>query len=115
MIFASMAIIAANAGGAWSPMGGVWRQQCFGSVKRVTTGQMIKLLFVFSLISLLVPSIYLSNFAKRGEVAIISKSEKGENVSGSKVVFCLGVVALIFVPILRALTSLPPYMGIMLV
>jgi Na+/H+ antiporter NhaD/arsenite permease-like protein len=110
LVFSSMIIIAANAGGAWSPIGDVtttmlWiggNVSAFGIIKRV---------FLTSLVSMLVPLGYFSFFMKKGMVA--AKSSPWKSQLGAKRVFYLGLGALLFVPIFRALTGLPPVVGML--
>ncbi len=113
MIFASMVIIAANAGGAWTPIGDVTTTMLWIG-GRVTTGKIMELLFIPSLISLIVPLIYFSFFMKKELVSIPSQLKDTSQVYGAKTIFFLGVGSLIFVPIFRAVTNLPPFMGIIL-
>ncbi len=115
MIFASMIIIAANAGGAWSPIGDVTTTMLWIG-GQISSGKIIQLLFIPSLISVLFPLLYLSRLIK-GSV-VMAKAEEGSNgnqrMYGARRVFALGMGALIFVPVLRSLTGLPPYMGMLL-
>ena len=117
LIFASMVIVAANSGGAFSPIGDVTTIMLW--IKgMVSTGGVLTELFIPSLVSMVVPAFLLSlslkgKFDKAqnlqvGEVSVFTKHQR-------QAVFCLGVGGLIFVPIFKTITHLPPYMGILLV
>jgi Na+/H+ antiporter NhaD/arsenite permease-like protein len=113
LIFASLIIIAANAGGAWTPIGDVTTTMLWIG-GQVTTAKIMKFLFLPSLISLIVPLIYFSFLVKKGETVPASHQEDVLLEPGAKRVFFLGIGSLIFVPIFRALTNLPPFMGVLL-
>ena len=113
MIFASMIIIAANAGGAWTPIGDVTTTMLWIG-ERITSGKIMTQLFLPSLISMIVP-LGLFSFSVKGSLpGTTRKSENNSMAYGAKRIFSMGVGALILVPILRASTGLPPYLGIML-
>lgn len=113
LIFSSMIIIAANAGGAWSPIGDVTTTMLWIG-GQISSGGIVRRLFFPSLISTLIPLIYFLRFLKNN-TAVSSDAKKEEpSEPGTRRVFFLGIGALIFVPILRALTGMPPYMGILL-
>ena len=113
MIFASMVIIAANAGGAWSPIGDVTTTMLWIG-GQVTAGKLMKLLIIPSLVSLFVPLLYFSFSIKQGAYPDLSHSTDSPAQYGAKRVFFLGIGSLIFVPIFRAVTNLPPFMGVLL-
>ena len=113
MIFASMVIIAANAGGAWSPIGDVTTTMLWIG-GQVTAGKLMKLLIIPSLVSLLIPLLYCSLSIKQGTYPDSSHSTDSPAQHGAKRVFFLGIGSLIFVPIFRAVTNLPPFMGVFL-
>ncbi len=117
-MFAGLVIIAANAGGAWSPIGDVTTTMLWiGS--QVTAGAIILKLFIPSLICLIVPLIFLS-FTMKGHVKRPIKSEGIEHYSDPttprerRIVFIAGVAGLLFVPVFKTVTHLPPFMGMML-
>lgn len=113
MVFAGMIIIAANAGGAWTPIGDVTTTMLWIG-GRVTSGKIMTQLFLPSLVSLMVPLTVFS-FSVKGSLSGAARtSEETSMAHGAKRVFSMGVGALILVPVLRASTGLPPYMGIML-
>jgi NhaD family Na+/H+ antiporter len=115
LFFAGMIIIAANAGGAWSPIGDVTTTMLWIGGQVSSLG-IIKSVIVPSLVCLLVPMIYLS-FTMKGtlESKPLSEQDKEEAPSkGGKIMLFVGVAALIAVPIFKTVTHLPPYMGILL-
>lgn len=113
-LFGAMMVIATNAGGAWTPIGDVTTTMLWIGGQISTLGIM-KSLFIPSLVCLAAPLICLSFFLKGSypEIPQIQK-ELSKPEPKSKLVFWLGVGSLIFVPILKALTGLPPFMGILL-
>lgn len=114
--FGGMVILAANAGGAWSPIGDVTTIMLWVAGK-VSTGEVMIHAFVPSLVSMIVPLIIISFFEK-GE---IDPSQR-EHATQERLVpnwqryliFVLGILALVFVPVFKITTHLKPYMGIML-
>ena len=113
--FGGIIIIAANAGGAWSPIGDVTTTMLWIG-KQITTVSIIKEIFLASLMNLLLPLIILS-FVMKGNVERPAVQEKsGAGISGRErgVAFILGVGGLLFVPVFKSITHLPPFMGIML-
>lgn len=113
MIFAGMVIIAANAGGAWTPIGDVTTTMLWIH-GRVSSGKIMQEVFLPSLISVLVPLIFLTLSSIKGTVLVPERHEDTAPVRGARRVLFLGIGALVSVPVLRAYTGLPPYMGIML-
>lgn len=114
--FAGLVIIAANAGGAWSPIGDVTTTMLWIG-GQITSGNIMITLLLPSLVCLLVPLIYLS-FKMKGNVeraAFDNQAAIGaEQVKGSKLMLFVGLGALLFVPIFKTITHLPPYMGMLL-
>lgn len=116
IFFASMVIVAANAGGAWSPIGDVTTTMLWikGQISAVN---IIETLLVPSLVCMAAPLIYLS-FKMKGDIKRAEydykEAEKEEDVKGSKLMFFLGIGALLFVPVFKTVTHLPPYMGMLL-
>ncbi len=118
-LFAGMVVISANAGGAWSPIGDITTIMLWIG-GHVTTVNIIAKLIIPSLVCLVLPLLWMSRILK-GEVerpAVLrpSSHHAGGNVTPfeQNLVFALGVGALIFVPIFKAVTHLPPFMGVML-
>jgi NhaD family Na+/H+ antiporter len=118
MFFAGMIIIAANAGGAWTPIGDVTTTMLWIG-GQISTVNIMKVLFVPSIMCLFVPLVYLS-FTLKGELgehrhtAHMHTHSDEEKPKGSTVMLLLGVGALIFVPIFKTVTHLPPYIGMLM-
>ena len=120
LLYASMVILAANSGGAFSPIGDVTTIMLW--VKgNISTFGVIRSLFIPSLISVLIPAVILTFFL-RGELETYKKESETGLKSDIKItpkeritVFIIGVGGLLFVPVFRFLSGLPPFMGIMLI
>jgi len=112
--FSGMIVIAANAGGAWSPIGDVTTTMLWIG-KKVTTLNLIKYLFIPSLLCMAIPALIASRLpAFQGKIATI-EGEKDEKIDEySKIMLYLGLSAIVFVPIFKTITHLPPYVGMML-
>jgi Na+/H+ antiporter NhaD/arsenite permease-like protein len=117
MIMASLVIIAANSGGAFSPIGDVTTIMLW--IKGVVTTQgIITGIFFPSLVSMLVPAFLLSLGLKGklpAEDNVVETAVSAFTKTQRKVIFWCGVGGLVFVPVFRTLTGLPPFMGILLV
>lgn len=116
--YASLVIIAANSGGAFSPIGDVTTIMLWNK-GLITAAGIMKEIFLPSLISMVLPAYVLSHTLK-GELAgpsgnYGSEPETGLSALQRKTVFFLGVGGLIFVPIFKSITHLPPFVGILLV
>ncbi|OYT15156.1 MAG: sodium:proton antiporter [Bacteroidetes bacterium 4572_77] len=115
--FASMVVLAANAGGAWSPIGDVTTIMLWIG-EQITAAAIIRDAFVPALVSMLVPVIVMSFFLK-GNVQSPEEDiqddglEKISNKEGN-LLFVVGVASLLFVPVFKTITHLPPYMGMLL-
>ncbi|MDU1903815.1 MAG: sodium:proton antiporter NhaD [Dysgonomonas sp.] len=114
-LFVGMIILAANAGGAWSPIGDVTTIMLWVAGK-VSTLNIIKVTFLASFVSLLVPTLILS-FRLKGNMErpepSIARSSDDIPVWQSKLVFAVGIAALLFVPVFKTFTHLPPYLGML--
>lgn len=118
-LFGGFVIIAANSGGAWSPIGDVTTIMLW--VKgHVTTVNIMTATFLASAASLLAPLLAASYFLGRDKTEMEQMSEediKSERVTTpfeQKLMFALGGVALLSVPVFKAVTHMPPYMGVLL-
>jgi Na+/H+ antiporter NhaD/arsenite permease-like protein len=116
LFFAGIIVIAANAGGAWSPIGDVTTTMLWIG-GQITTFGIMKSLLIPSLISLAIPLAVTSFFVK-GKV-VPPKAEKGArgtmtSAFEKNLMFTLGIGALVFVPVFKTLTHLPPWIGILL-
>ena len=118
IIYAAMVILAANAGGAFSPIGDVTTIMLWinGSI---TSLGVIEELFVPSVVSVVVPTLVLS-LSLKGQLGGGDGKEAEEPVylftkAERNLLFIIGVGGLVFVPVFRHLTGLPPFMGVLLV
>lgn len=115
--FAGMVVIAANAGGAWSPIGDVTTTMLWIG-KQITAQNIIIELFIPCLICMLIPLIYLT-FTQKGHIErplVVKESEHIKNETTAferNLIFLLGIGLLLFVPVFKTVTHLPPYMGMM--
>ena len=119
-LFGGFIIIAANAGGAWSPIGDVTTTMLWNNGQLPDTTVIIVNLIIPSLVALLVP-LGLASFFTKGEV---KRPEKFESLPGhvhvevsnfdKTFVFFLGLAGLLFVPVFKTMTHLPPFTGMML-
>ena len=110
--FAGMIIVTANAGGAWSPIGDVTTTMLWIG-KKVTTPELIKYLIVPSLVCMIVPTFIASRYKIfKGEIDKIDDNIK-LTPKGPTMLY-LGLGSILFVPIFKTVTHLPPYVGMML-
>lgn len=119
-IFASVIVLSANAGGAWSPIGDIttimlWMKNYVSSLS------LIENLLIPSLVSVAVPTWIASLFIHTGEIESLNESDQrlGYVLSDhhprlSIAILICGIAGLLFVPVFKAATHLPPYMGILL-
>lgn len=116
MIYGGMIIIAANAGGAFSPIGDVTTIMLWIR-GMITTGGVITELFLPSLIAVIVSG-FAAQYYLKGTLPPVNHTEEalpeGQTKGDRTLILCLGVGGLIFVPIFRMLTGLAPFMGILL-
>ena len=112
MWFAGMIIIAANAGGAWSPIGDVTTTMLWMG-KKVSSIQLVKLLVVPSLICMIIPTI-IASFLKPFKDNFEPPIDELKEIKHGSTMLILGLAAIIFVPIFKTVTHLPPYVGMML-
>ena len=112
--FAGLIIIAANAGGAFSPIGDVTTTMLWIGDK-VSTGMLFTYLFIPSLLCMVVPT-FIATFlpAFKGDISFDENEvEKPKNQHSAKMLY-LGLGAILFVPVFKTVTHLPPYVGMML-
>lgn len=117
MIYASLIILAANGGGAFSPIGDVttimlWIRNL------VSTEGILLSLFIPSIVSIVVPT-FLLQYSLRGELPLtkaVAEEQEADAFSQRErtTVFVVGLAGLVFVPVFKMLTGLPPYMGALL-
>lgn len=118
LIFASLVVIAANSGGAFSPIGDVTTIMLWNS-KMITALGVIKEIFIPSMVSFIIPAAILQ-YQLKGELKPTGMAAKVEQQQESnrfqrRMVFLFGVGGLCSVPVFHSLTGLPPFMGILLV
>ncbi|MEM9824211.1 MAG: sodium:proton antiporter NhaD [Bacteroidota bacterium] len=116
--FVSMAVIGANAGGAWSPIGDVTTTMLWIGEKVSTVG-LISKLFIPSVVCMVIPTLIVSRMKPfQGNITPANrdfeKKISEEKLLSSKTMLFVGIGALIFVPIFKSITHLPPYVGMML-
>jgi NhaD family Na+/H+ antiporter len=116
LLFVGVVVIAANAGGAWSPIGDVTTTMLWIG-GQISASSIVMKLFIPSLIALIIPLIAVS-FQLNGNVERpLAKKESGvlsAKRSQQKLIFFLGILALLLVPVFKTYTHLPPFMGMML-
>lgn len=111
--FAGLIIVAANAGGAWSPIGDVTTTMLWIG-KKVSTPELIKYLFIPSVVCMVVPTLIASRYKEfRGTINNKDVGEIKKSRFGSRMLY-LGLGSILFVPFFKQITHLPPYVGMML-
>ena len=119
LIYASLVIIAANSGGAFSPIGDVTTIMLWNK-GLITAVGVISEILVPSLVSMVIPA-FILQYHLKGELHMPEVKESAETSSGDlterqrKAVFWIGVGGLMFVPVFKSITHLPPFVGILLV
>jgi Na+/H+ antiporter NhaD/arsenite permease-like protein len=115
LLFAGLVIIAANAGGAWSPIGDVTTTMLWIG-GQITAGSIILQTIVPSLVCFLIPALIISTQVN----GTAPRNEKENNKALTttprerNIVFSVGIASLLFVPVFKTITHLPPYMGVLL-
>ncbi|MBS1773991.1 MAG: sodium:proton antiporter NhaD [Bacteroidetes bacterium] len=114
LYFVGMIVIAANAGGAWSPIGDVTTTMLWLG-GQITAGNIIKVLFIPSVISVVVPLLIVSRKFS-GNVSKSIATSNGSTLSRKQqlIILITGISVLILVPVFKTVTHLPPYMGILI-
>lgn len=111
--YAGLIIIAANAGGAFSPIGDVTTTMLWIGNK-VSTGHLFGYLFIPSLLCMVVPTLIASFLpAFKGDLEIEKSEDKAKSKFSATMLY-LGLGAIVFVPVFKVITHLPPYVGMML-
>ena len=118
IIYASLVVIAANSGGAFSPIGDVTTIMLWNKGV-ITAAGVIKEIFILSLISMVIPALIMST-SLNGELSMTGQETAATAQSDftsaqRKAVFAIGVGGLMFVPVFKSITHLPPFVGILLV
>ncbi|MCS3797940.1 sodium:proton antiporter NhaD [Niastella sp. OAS944] len=117
LLFCGVVVIAANAGGAWSPIGDVTTTMLWIG-GQITTSQIVGKLFLPSVACAVAPMLLMS-FRMRGQLEVggteEAKTIKPEApVRDRNVIFISGVLILLLVPVFKTLTHLPPFMGMLM-
>ncbi|MCC6281455.1 MAG: sodium:proton antiporter NhaD [Saprospiraceae bacterium] len=116
MLFTGLVVVSANAGGAWSPMGDVTTTMLWVG-GQITALNIITMLFIPSLVCLLLPLLVV-HFRLKGNVQTpvvpFDENKVASTPKERKWVFFIGLGVLLFVPIFKTITHLPPFMGILL-
>ena len=109
-----LVIIAANAGGAWSPIGDVTTTMLWIG-GQITPLNIIKETFIASLVCMLIPTLII-NYQIKGNIEFKMKEDQNSSLSLTErnLILFIGIAALLFVPIFKTITHLPPYMGMFL-
>jgi len=113
--YAAMVVIAANAGGAWSPIGDVTTTMLW-IAKKVSAAGLIEYVVIPSIVCFALPFIVASYMpAFRGHIEVDAREDKEEEaLLSSRTMLFLGLGMIVSVPVFKTLTHLPPYMGMML-
>jgi len=112
LLYASMVIISANAGGAWSPIGDITTTMLWIG-GQITVWPTIEDIFLPSLVCAIVPAALLSLKLKGNFPPVEAKAAYKTSSTERMTVFGLGIGALLFVPIFKTITHLPPYVGML--
>jgi Na+/H+ antiporter NhaD/arsenite permease-like protein len=114
LIFASMTVIAANAGGAWSPIGDVTTTMLWIG-GQISAWKTVQTIFLPSIISVIIPLVSL-RFAVKGSIDNLNESTSPSKTSNREknLMLSIGLTSLLFVPVFKTLTGLPPFMGMLL-
>ncbi len=116
LLFAGLVIIAANAGGAWSPIGDVTTTMLWIG-GQITASSIILQTFIPSLVCFLVPAFIISRQVKGNalrEEVVANNQTLTSSPKERTIVFWVGLSSLLFVPVFKTVTHLPPYMGVLL-
>jgi len=118
LIYAALVVIAANSGGAFSPIGDVTTIMLWNKGV-ITAAGVIMEIFIPSLVSMVIPA-YILSLSLKGNLevqqdTVVAEETDGLSAGQRKAIFFLGVGGLIFVPIFKTITHLPPFVGILLV
>ena len=114
MWFAGMVIVAANAGGAWSPIGDVTTTMLW-IANKVSALQLVEHVLLPSIVCMVIPTLIVTRFkAFKGHIDADPSEEDSPKSRHGATMLYLGLTAIIFVPFFKTITHLPPYVGMML-
>ena len=112
--FVGIIVIAANSGGAWSPIGDVTTTMLW-IAKKVSALHLVEYLLIPSLVSMVVPVLIASRFKVfQGKIDDVEEDGSEQVDKYSSIMLYLGLGSILFVPIFKTITHLPPYVGMML-
>lgn len=111
-LLAILIVVAANAGGAWTPIGDVTTTMLWIN-NQITTTAVMKSLFLPSVVSMIIPLLWLTRYLE-GKFPKQEVSDTLKEEPGARLIFTLGIAGLVFVPIFKAWTGLPPFMGVLI-
>jgi len=113
LLFIGMVIIASNAGGAWTPIGDITTTMLWIG-GQVTTKEIMLKLFIPSMVCMIVPLILFSR-KMSGKIELQNQNQHINSISSYErnILFFTGIGALVFVPIFKTITGLPPYLGML--
>ena len=112
--FAGLIVVAANAGGAWSPIGDVTTTMLWIGDK-VSTVELIKFVLIPSIVCMAIPTVLASRLKVfKGELPAITEDGTENTSKFGGTMLYLGLGSILFVPIFKTITHLPPYVGMML-
>lgn len=114
--YAALIVIAANAGGAWSPIGDVTTTMLW-IANKVSAAGLIEFVVLPSIVCFVIPfwlATYLKPFQGNVEVEVLEEDKISEKLLSSRTMLFLGLGMIVSVPIFKSFTHLPPYMGMML-
>lgn len=112
LLFAGMIVIAANAGGAWSPIGDVTTTMLWLG-NQITAMGIIKKLLLPSLVCLAVPLMIVIRRSKGNVAPMKSSFNSKVTMTERNIIFYTGIIGLLFVPVFKTITHLPPFMGML--
>lgn len=113
LLFIGMIVIAANAGGAWSPIGDVTTTMLWIGGQVSSIG-LVKQLFLPSIVCLLAPLLVVSFTMSKNPIQQDFEQQDQLYIAGGKTMLFVGISALLFVPVFKSVTHLPPFMGMLL-
>src|SRR5690554_793868 len=109
--FAGLIVVAANSGGAWSPIGDVTTTMLWMGDK-VSAIKLMEYVFLPSLVSFIIPFLFVS-FMKRFKGRFDVAEDNGHVNSNASLMLYVGLIMIVFVPILKGIFGIPPYLGMM--
>jgi Na+/H+ antiporter NhaD/arsenite permease-like protein len=117
-IFGAIVVIAANAGGAWSPIGDVTTIMLWIG-GQITAGSIVTRIFIPSVLNLVIPLLILT-FTMKGTIespvkaGVDTSAHHNINKFEQQLIFWLGIIGLLWVPLFKTVTHLPPFVGILM-